>query len=135
MGYYASGSGDIVLKIGTRREDIEKAIGNLRDPYFAEYDIVIPENCSEDNQPYVWVSSDGKYYEEEVLDFLYALKPYIKNGCVSFNGEDDSHWRFVYKGQEEGWEEQCGRIIYNLDELPNKDLLAEIKKRGLTSPM
>lgn len=54
---------------------------------------------------------NDNYNEDDVYDFLRKITPYVLN-CdnIEFTGEDDTHWRFVFKGGR--FYEQNGHIEY-----------------------
>ena len=57
-------------------------------------------------------SDYDKYHEEDVedgLEKLLEIAP-IKDGECNFTGEDDAHWRFVFRNGK--WIEQSGRVVY-----------------------
>lgn len=60
---------------------------------------------------YVYVSFDGKYYEQRIMPLLELLSPYTIEGSLAFQGEDDALWRLLFS--EAVWTEQSGEIVYN----------------------
>lgn len=62
-----------------------------------------------------------KYNSKDVMAFLENLKTIghiEENSEYAFVGEDDSHWRFVYK--EGKWVEQSGEIVYTDIQIKNQ---------------
>lgn len=58
----------------------------------------------------VELSFYDKYDEAEILGLLNTLVPYTQEGCISYTGEEDDHWRHVFSNGQ--WIEQSGQICY-----------------------
>ena len=56
------------------------------------------------------MSYDADYWETDILDLLNTLVPFTVKGCLSFTGEDDEHWRFLFSDGK--WIEQKGEIQF-----------------------
>lgn len=89
MGYYATGSGSIELK---KNVDLEKVKAAME-----EIDYSFSCNIFSGVDSFVLdIQQYEKYYEEDYNDFLKAVTPYVKDGCIEFCGEDGCLWRFVF---------------------------------------
>ena len=124
MGYYASGNGDATLKEGVK-EDLERLLKGARD----EIDCDIEWDISEDRIDF-W-QSDSHWHEEDTLEFLNMLIPYITEGSMYYSGEDDCHWRYVFDPENDVWIDEGGEVIFDLSDISDEDLLEEVRKRGL----
>lgn len=106
MGYYAAGGGYVIYE-----KPITDEQAKIVDEQFGEW--VWTEECGTTDGRIVDMAYDGKYYSDEVetvLDKLAELGP-IKEGELEFSGEDNCHWRFLYK--DGAWIEQLGHIVYD----------------------
>jgi len=98
MGYYATASGEVTLK-----PDVDPdVVMDLLDYLYGE--LFQNDNCIE------FYTSD-KYHEDDVIKTLDSLLPYITEGEVCYDGEDDTHWRFILR--DGNWIEQNGHIVYD----------------------
>lgn len=111
MGYYASFGGQVKLNAEKLYKDgydtdekIEKIAAKIVDDTIEEDMTFFKDDLS------LQFGGDGKYYEDSWHEFLSAIKPYTESGEITFNGEDDWHWRFVFKSGE--WKEENGAIVY-----------------------
>ena len=113
MGYCANGSGSIVFD---RRlsADEENRIGGILDAACFEFDFYSPRSTTDQFPQCVDIWHDDKYHGDVVstaLRDIADLVP-IRSGCIEYAGEDFSHWRFLYKPEDESWHEQDGQIVY-----------------------
>lgn len=97
MGCYVYSSG--LLK---PKADTEKVLKILNEYNYFE-DVEVTDDV-------ISVGNYGKYYEEDLKSLLTALKPYIKEGEIVYNGEDDSYWKHKLVGGK--WIEYEGFIAY-----------------------
>ena len=110
MGYCASGDGVAVFKKEANIIELSDILESKKSEMYAlqtdkiEYDIV-------DDQMSMW-HSDERYDEDDVLEFLEVLTPYISEGQMEFTGEDGAKWRFRFNPNSEEWEEQSGNTVY-----------------------
>lgn len=120
MGYYASGYGECVLKDETDLALIDYDL-NRNGARVIDVDRLTVNKiklCAEEQ----------KYYQEEVYLDLNILTKYITEGYIEYAGEDDAHWRIILKDGK--WVQQQGKTIYDLSDIPDDDLLNELRKRG-----
>ena len=105
MGYYADGSGLIKYKKPLNGHEISEVYKKLGDVFETDYD-------ANESRTVFYISSSGKYYEEDVIDTLRSVAEIAKidEGEIEYVGEDYGMWRFIYKDDE--WEEQEGRVVY-----------------------
>ena len=120
MGYYASGYGECVLKDGTDLALIDYDL-NRNGARVIDVDRLTANKIRLD-------AEEQKYYPEEVQLDLNILTKYITEGYIEYAGEDDAHWKIMLKDVK--WVEQQGKTIYDLSDIPDDDLLNELRKRG-----
>ena len=124
MGYYASGNGDATLK-----EGVSGKLAKLLDDSRQKIDHDIEWDFSNDRIDF-W-QSDSHWHEEDLFDFLNMLSPFITEGSMYFNGEDNSNWRYVFNSETNEWDENDGEVIFDLSDVSDQDLIEEVKRRGL----
>ena len=49
---------------------------------------------------------------------------------MTYSGDDNCNWRFVFDSENECWLEESGIIDYNFESYTDEDLITEIEKRG-----
>ena len=103
---YAHGSGSATIKPGNTKESIREAVKGCyilsRDNF--EYDV-------QKNDLEISIVHDI-YHDDEVLEFLNTIAPFVSDGQIEFGGEDDGHWAFIFNPATSKWEEQNGQIVY-----------------------
>ena len=107
MGYYANGYGyfevteekDIAARFTDAMKDVETELKELVE-------------LEEGSRPVIiFRYYDSKYYEDEVLEILYALTPLVEEGSMmEFRGEDEALWAFILEDGE--WAEHEGYVAY-----------------------
>ncbi len=108
MGYLANGSGSFQIRKNAKIAELEAILDeeDVKNCFNEFCDVVLVEDVG-----FVEVSCYDKYYEDEVLDALYKLAPFVENGSeMRFRGEDDEHWRFVLK--DDSWAEENGYVVF-----------------------
>ena len=120
MGYYANGSGGITFARELKLEE-RNQIENILDGAWFDLDFFDSQTKALSHNPHgpigVDVWQDEKYHGEEViaaLNAIAAIAP-IQEGRLTYVGEDDSHWRFLYKQIDRKWHEQDGYVVYRED--------------------
>ena len=111
MGYYAHGSGEIMLKKKVPDEILESLEGfNEADQYTRKH--------HDGTEKYFLslVHYDDKYHEDCVYDDLRKIEPYTEEGCINFIGEDDIVWRFMFHPDIHEFVEESGKISYDYGE-------------------
>lgn len=100
MGYSANGYGYLETK---RTQEVLEIVSN------SDLELNM-SNLGNDCLGIDFYLNDN-YNEDDVYDFLRKITPYVLN-CdnLEFTGEDDTHWRFVFKGGR--FYEQNGHIEY-----------------------
>ena len=128
MGYYASASGSATI-INGKKEELEKI---LEDKY-GKYG----QHCSLDYDFFedkdgdcIEITDSENYHEEDTIEFLKTIAPYITEGCLDYSGEDDCIWRFVFNPETKEWKEENATIDYNFESYSDEQLIAELEKRG-----
>ena len=56
------------------------------------------------------VGDYSKYYEDDTYEVLDKIAPLVESGEIEYSGEDESHWRFIFK--DGTWNEEYGYIHY-----------------------
>ena len=120
MGYYANGSGSVVLKESVDKESVLKLLEDL------ETDIEFELCCDGIG---FW-ENDSHWHEEDTFEFLETLTPYIKEGCANYTGEEDCIWRYKFYPESETWKEEYATVDYNFESYTDEELIAELTKRG-----
>ena len=125
MSYYAYGNGMAKLKDGVNKEALYEKLDKIVDDCFGlEYE--------EELDGYIPFYDTENYHEEDIMDFLNILSPYITEGSIEYSGEDDYHWKFVFNKDTKEWDEIEGEVYYSLDEFSDEVLIEELKNRGYT---
>ena len=119
MGYYACGSGSATLKLNIDTDALSNIFNNIiaKNSCYMEYDIDTKINTIS-----FW-ETDSHWHEENTMDFLNALIPYIDSGSAIYDGEDDCHWRYQLINGE--WIDQPGTIYYATD-----DMIKDLEEQG-----
>ena len=102
MGYYASASSRLMLNDYGKQHlnEIEDIIDNDSNLEWAFDEIEIYSNDS-----IVVTKYQDNYHEDETINFLKVIHPYIRNGeAIEYLGEDGSEWRFMRS--DDGWDDQ-----------------------------
>lgn len=105
MGYYASGSGDIVFA-RTLTESEAKDVEDILKYWFND----VWWNSNDTGKRVISATYDDKYREDCFEDLKRITAP-IKEGTFYFTGEDGENWKFVYS-DENGWQDIGSRIVY-----------------------
>lgn len=119
MGYCADGSGFANLK---RDADIAE----LKDKLDA-LDVWLNWRVYKDSVDFY--DSDN-YHEDETIEFLDTLAPYVADGEVNYTGEDGCIWRFRFDPDEQEWVEESATIDYNFESYTDEQMIEELDKRG-----
>ena len=130
MGYCATGYGEIKLK----ECDFEKLVDEANEVLkigctsieelmlFIGFEYYVDEN---EEGTIFELSFDGRYRNCEMEEFTKVLAKYT-DGYIEFNGEDNTHWKFVMKN---GVVEEMPGSVYYLDDPEDREFLRE-KLRG-----
>ena len=91
MGYYANGSGDILIRSGTHVDKIRQALSACLFEWSAE-------TVLRDGKIFLNfdIFTDEKYRPENVEDVLCLMEPYTVEGCLQYYGEDGAVWRYIF---------------------------------------
>lgn len=123
MGFYAYGSGTALLKDNIKKEELFGRLDEkVSDAYRLDYEY--------DGKETIDITDSENYSEEDIMDFLNILSPYITEGAIEYTGGDDYHWKFVFDKENEEWDEIEGEVYYSLDEFSDEVLIEELKSRG-----
>ncbi len=129
MGYYASGSGVVTLKEGVKAEDILSKLKSL--DLLSDWDGDIDAGMKFDGKETIdfWETNDH-WHEEDTDKVLSFFVPYIESGSANYNGDENCHWRYTFDPETQKWNEENGRVDYNLESYSDKELVELLKKRG-----
>ena len=105
MGYRATVTGDLTLKEGVTKEQIDEIIQKGLDVF----DEVEAYNQGNDTLISIYECQEN-YHEEDCEDFYKAVSKYLKGGEINFRGEDDSMWKHTFDGEK--WQEYTGKVVY-----------------------
>lgn len=119
MGYCADGSGFANLK---RDADIAELKAKLD-----ALDVWLNWRIYKDSVDFY--DSDN-YHEDETIEFLNTLAPYVAEGEVNYIGEDGCIWRFRFDPDEQEWVEESATIDYNFESYTDEQMIEELDKRG-----
>ena len=108
MGYYCTGGGTARLKIGVDPVELEMMLDNSNESniYFEFYKDKTGVDFVD------LVHEYAKWYEKDTVSILEVLSPYIEEGEISFTGEDDSHWKYVFVPEKGEFVYYEGAIVY-----------------------
>lgn len=117
MSYYANGSGEITFREELTDLAIKRIEQLLKDEFF-EFDFFVSPQHVLSKNPHnpigVIFWQDAKYHGECVGNMLNQITnefPATK-GEIRYVGEDDSHWRFLFRKEQALWFEQNGHVVY-----------------------
>ena len=119
MGYCADGSGFANLK---RDADIAELKAKLD-----ALDVWLNWRIYKDSVDFY--DSDN-YHEDETIEFLNTLAPYVAEGEVNYTGEDGCIWRFRFDPDEQEWVEESATIDYNFESYTDEQMIEELDRRG-----
>lgn len=125
MGYRASGEGKAKIKDGTDTELLVKAIRETA------YAIGIEELTAEaDGNTLEIYLYDSHWDEQDTLAILDGIiSPCIEEGTVTFEGDENEQWRYIFNPGRGAWDYQYGTVVY-AGELTDEFLTRELTKRG-----
>ena len=120
MSYYAWGNGEAKLKEDT---DTEKLCEKLNKLDALDFDII---------DTIIELFGSENYYEAKVIEFLEVLSPYIVEGKMTYSGDEDCHWRFVFNPKTEKWDEENGVVDYNMESYSEEEIIKKAIDLGYT---
>ena len=118
MGYYAWGNGEAKLKNGANTLELDSKLNELGTLF---YDF---------ESDWVVFSDNEDYFEDDVLDFLDVLSPYITEGSIRYSGDEDRFWRFVFDSKTQTWKQEFGIVDYNFESYTDEQIIKELIERG-----
>ena len=97
-------AGDLTLKEGVTKEQIDEIIKRGREVFegVGTYEQV--------DDTLVSIYGYQDYWDEDCKDFYKAISKYLKDGEISFRGQDNEVWKHVFNGER--WQEYTGKVIY-----------------------
>lgn len=113
MGYYARGGGSAKFKDGVDKEVIRDILDSIIKKNWIDMEYELYDDGVD-----FW-ESDDHWHEEDTLDFLSALKPYIIGGSAEYVGEGDENWRYIFIADDNKWIEENGMIYYSYEDMAN----------------
>lgn len=117
MGYCAYGNGEVVLKEGIDADNVLDQMESLLENAFC-----IECELSENG---IQITDTENYHEEDIMEILNFLIPYITEGDMAYSGDDDCFWKFIFNPETLKWDEINGDVYYT-----DNDLIQELEKRG-----
>lgn len=122
MGYWANGSGSATFKENANIDGLRDVLRELIDENnydHIEYEI--------DESGIDFWENDTHWHEEDTMEFLDALIPYISEGTADYQGEENCHWRYSFDPEKEEWFDISGTIYYG-----EKDMIKSLEEMGYT---
>lgn len=127
MSYCADGYGKATLKENVNTEALknllDNKLGEMGADGFLEFNI---SGCK------ITLSDGERYCEEDTIEFLNLLIPYVTEGKIVYTDEDGYVWRFVFYPNTKKWLEEKATIDFNFESYTDEELIAELRKRGYT---
>ena len=124
MGYCASGFGSVTANSKESYHSIIELIErNEGKPYSA---LSIEDHTLVIELQYEY----EKYHDDEALGFLIEICPFVSEGMIEFEGEDDYHWAFKFDPDTGQWNEFSGRMVYGMSSYSDDELIKELQNRG-----
>ena len=129
MGYHATGSGSAVFKDNMTTDMIQEHFNNIDlNEYF---NIRISNIGVNTDHKYIdFEESNGHWNEENTINFLNSLIPFIASGSIYYTGEDNSVWRYVFDPESYTWRKDDGIIDYNFESYTDEQMITELICRG-----
>lgn len=119
MGYWANGSGDAIIKENVNRNQLRELLNKVINKYCRDMEYDLDDTSM---FIYFWENSTH-WHEEDTMEFLNTLTPYITDGCAEYKGEEACNWRYILKDGK--WVEQAGMIYYTIE-----DMIKELEENG-----
>ena len=119
MGYCADGSGFANLKRDADIAELKYKLDALN--------VRIDRNIGKDSVDFY---ESDKYHEDETIEFLATLAPYVAEGEANYIGEDGCTWRFRFDRDEQEWLEETATIDYNFESYTDEQMIEELDRRG-----
>lgn len=117
MGDYVCGSGEVTLKkelSAVSFSQVQEGLKKKKDD-LDMVELMFRIGLDATNESSIIEISEGtdSWNEEDTLEILAYLVPYITEGCIIYFDEDErEYWRYVYSPLSEKWEREEGRIEY-----------------------
>lgn len=99
MGYYATWGGMIKFKVKPSKEIITELKHIFNETYY------------DSDRRYFDFGGEDKYDEEKFSAILEKINPITERGEIEFTGEDNSHWRWIFK--DGLWKDESGYVYYD----------------------
>lgn len=123
MSYRAYGNGMAKLKDEVNKEALYEKLDKIVDDYWGlEYE--------EELNGYIPFYDSENYHEEDIMNFLNALIPYITEGKIKYSDEEDCYWMFEFNPETNVWDELDGGCYYAISDLPDNFFIDELERRG-----
>lgn len=119
MGYCADGSGFATLKKDADIAELKYKLDAL--------DVRFDWSIDKDGVDFY---ESDKYHEDETIEFLDTLAPYVAEGEANYTGEDGCAWRFRFDPDEQEWVEESAMIDYNFESYTDEQMIEELDRRG-----
>ena len=133
MGYYAWGSGDISFA-ELLNKDTSDAIEDVASEVFSLASI---REYYDETGAYSILDLDfeyDKYHDDDVWDVLEQISGIaeVRDAYITFYGEDDCFWKFVYKDGE--WDDVVGDVVFQdekFSDITDEELIEECHRRNI----
>ena len=120
MGYRANGVGSATLKKDVEKDSLIKLLDKtIRDGSEIQYDL-----GSDPDE--IWIQQSTSHWDEDdITNCLKVLTPFITEGEMRYNGDDDCFWRYRFDPKAEKWNDERGEVVFKTE---NSDALDVINK-------
>ena len=125
MSYSANGSGSATLKKGCTKNQVLEALKNIDTDNF---ELIFFNN--KDEKMIDITESESHWDEDDTLEVLNAMIPYISEGSVSYSGQEDDIWRYRFDPAEQKWITEYAVIAFDFKPFSDDELIGELKRRG-----
>lgn len=115
MGYYVSGGGTVDFRPDITEDD------------FKRIEEILEGSSIENSYSHSGVDlyQYEKYYEDEWLNLLDNLSPFVIDGEINFAGANEYYWRFVFRDGK--FVDESGAIVYEEEDKQNARIRSALK--------
>ncbi len=116
MGYTAKGVGSATLKNDVNKDALITLLDkSIRSGSEIAYDI----NADSIS---IWQST-SHWDEDDIENCLKALTPFITEGEMRYNGDDDCFWRYRFDPKAEKWNDERGEVVFKTENSDDLDVI------------
>ena len=129
MGYAAWGGGGATIKEG--KKDELKALLDGVDRYKCNFDAVEWDFVECNGEQVLDINEyDDHWHEEDLMEFLDMIVPYITEGSLVYHGEGDDCWEYKFDPETGVWRDYNGTVEFDCDwEIYRGDKKSDARER------